>query len=68
MKKILILSMILSFGLVTGSYATVIDFRSGAFSGANGEPYFEYAPAALRIDALGSGAKLYQNSLDGLGC
>ena len=68
MKKILIISLILSFGLVTGSYATVIDFRSGAFSGADGESFFDYPSAALRIDALGSGAKLYQNSLDGLGC
>ena len=67
MKKILIISLMLSFGLVSGSYATVIDFRSGVFSGAKGKSVFEYPSAGLTISALSNGAKLYQDSQDGLG-
>lgn len=67
MKKIIITSVLLFFGLATGSYATVIDFTSGDFSSAGGQSSFYYSSAGLRIEALPSGAVLYHDTADGLG-
>jgi hypothetical protein len=67
MKKIFIFSVLLFFGSVGGSYATLIDFRSGDFSSADGSSSFFYAPAGLIITAFPNGATLYQDSTDGLG-
>lgn len=67
MKKIIVLSLLLFFSLITGSYATIIDFRSGEFSSANGNSSFYYSPAGLTINALPGTAVLYQDSTDGLG-
>jgi hypothetical protein len=67
MKKIIILSVLLFFGFVSGSYAALIDFRSGDFSSADGSPSFFYEPAGLTIIASPDSAVLYQDSTDGLG-
>ena len=67
MKKIFIFSVLLFFGSVGGSYATLIDFRSGDFSSADGLSSFFYAPAGLTITASPNSATLYQDSTDGLG-
>jgi len=67
MKKIIITSVLLFFGLATGSYATVIDFTSGDFSSAGGQSSFYYSSAGLTIEALPSGAELYHDTTDGLG-
>jgi len=67
MKKIIILLVLIFFGFVSGSYAAIIDFRSGDFSSADGSSSFSYAPAGLTITASPDGAVLYQDSIDGLG-
>ena len=67
MKKIVVTLLLLFFGLANGSYATVIDFRSGYFSSAHGLSSFYYSPVGLTINALPEEAKLYQDSVDGLG-
>jgi hypothetical protein len=65
MKKAIVLSVLLFFGSVSGSYATIIDFRSGDFSSANGSSVFILD--GLTITASPYGAVLYQDSDDGLG-
>ena len=45
----------------------MIDFRSGYFSSAHGLSSFYYSPVGLTINALPEDAKLYQDSVDGLG-
>lgn len=67
MKKIFIFSMLLFFGQLSWSYATLINFRSSDFSSANGLSSFSYNPAGLTINALPSSAMLYQDSTDGIG-
>ena len=67
MKKIIVLSLIVFFSVITVSYATNIDFRSGDFSSADGESSFYYGPVGLTINALPESAVLYQDSTDGLG-
>jgi len=67
MKKIIITSVLLFFGLAAGSYATVIDFTSSDFSSAGGQSSFYYSSAGLTIEALPSGAVLYHDTTDGLG-
>jgi hypothetical protein len=67
MKKIIILSLILFFSLITASYATTINFRSNDFLLANDQPSFYYSPAGLTITAQPENAVLYQDSTDGLG-
>ena len=67
MKKVIILSLLLFFGFVTGSYATLIDFTSDDFSLAYGESSFYNSPTGLTIEALPDGATLYQDDTDGIG-
>jgi hypothetical protein len=67
MKKVIIFSMLLIFGQLGWSHAMLIDFRSGDFSSADGLPSFTYNPAGLTINANPSGARLYQDSTDGIG-
>ena len=45
----------------------MIDFRSGYFSSPHGLLSFYYSPVGLTINALPEEAKLYQDSVDGLG-
>ena len=66
-KTFLIIVVLVLMGFLSESGAVLIDFKSSAFSSANGLTSFYYNPEGLTIEALPDGAKIYQDSSDGLG-
>jgi hypothetical protein len=52
MKKIIITTLLLFFGLVNGSYAAVIDFTPGAFSSEEKQSSSYRGPAGLAVKAV----------------
>ena len=70
MKSLFILASLFFLGLASSANASLIDFRSSDFSGANNQASFTYGD--LTIEALpyidgNDYAVLYQDSYDGIG-
>jgi hypothetical protein len=67
MKRVVLLTLVLVFGVFASSQASTIDFRLAPFPAAHNLASYVYVPQGLTLTALPVGAKLYQDSTDGLG-